>query len=127
MNDVIVLNEIGHKFCGKLIHVFCCVGDNMYLYCHAVASKIRTTINIIFIVEAESSYIAVLLDFLQLKEEYWRSLFKIIFIEVNYETGNKICGKIWTGLSVEQSWRVEQKELFFLFIRLFTREREIEM
>ena len=54
-------------------------------------------------------------------------LFLINFIGVNFEAGNGTREKIWSDFGPEQKLRAERKESGFLFISLFSREREIEV
>ena len=43
-----------------------------------------------------------------------------------FEAGNETREKIWSDFGAEQKWKAERKE-WFLFISLFSREREIEV
>ena len=67
--------------------------------------------------------------FLRLEEEYWRSpfFFKINFIGVNFEAGNETRDKIWSDFVAEQNEKCSEKRVGFLFISLFSREREFEV
>ena len=54
-----------------------------------------------------------------------KSLFLTNFIGVNFEAGNETREKIYNDFGAEQKWRTERSG--FLFISLFSREREIEV
>ena len=56
-----------------------------------------------------------------------KSFFKINFIGVNFEAGNGTREKNWSDFGGEQKLRAERKESGFLFISLFSREREIAL
>ena len=56
-----------------------------------------------------------------------KSFFKIIFIGVNFEAGNETRVKIWSDFVAEQNEEWSEKRVVFLFISLFSREREIEV
>ena len=44
-----------------------------------------------------------------------------------FKAGNETREKIWSGFGAEQKWRAERKEIGFLLIPLFLREREIDV
>ena len=51
----------------------------------------------------------------------------INFIGVNFEAGNETREKIWSDFVAEQNEEWSEKESAFLFISLFSREREFEV
>ena len=54
-------------------------------------------------------------------------LFLINFIGVIFEAGNETREKIWSDFVAEQNEEWSEKRVVFLFISLFSREREIEV
>ena len=66
--------------------------------------------------------------FLRLEKKYWRSpFFSINFIGVKFEAGNETSEYIWSDFVAEQNEEWSEKRVVFLFISLFSREREIEV
>ena len=67
------------------------------------------------------------LSFYDSKRSIGEVLFLINFTGVNFKAGNETREKTWSGFVAEQNGEWSEKIVVFLFISLFSREREIEV